>query len=98
VLNHFINFGWEYVWHCHILSHEEMDMMHSLPFVVKPNAAPSNVTATSVGNGNNQQVNLTWVDNSINETNFTVQRSISLNGPWLSLTPWQRVGQEPVRR
>ena len=21
------NFGWEYVWHCHILSHEEMDMM-----------------------------------------------------------------------
>ena len=22
-----INFGWEYVFHCHILSHEEMDMM-----------------------------------------------------------------------
>ena len=24
------NFGWEYVWHCHILSHEEMDMMRPI--------------------------------------------------------------------
>jgi FtsP/CotA-like multicopper oxidase with cupredoxin domain len=23
------NFGWEYMWHCHILSHEEMDMMRA---------------------------------------------------------------------
>jgi hypothetical protein len=28
IINHYVNFGWEYVWHCHILSHEEMDMMH----------------------------------------------------------------------
>ncbi len=38
ILNHFVNFGWEYVWHCHILSHEEMDMMHTLVFAVPPRA------------------------------------------------------------
>ena len=38
ILNHSVNFGWEYVWHCHILSHEEMDMMHSLVFAVPPKA------------------------------------------------------------
>ena len=27
ITNQMVNFGWEYVWHCHILSHEEMDMM-----------------------------------------------------------------------
>ncbi len=26
------NFGWEYVWHCHILSHEENDMMRAIVF------------------------------------------------------------------
>ena len=27
IVNTVANFGWEYVWHCHMLSHEEMDMM-----------------------------------------------------------------------
>jgi hypothetical protein len=31
------NFGWEYVWHCHLLGHEENDMMR--PFVFNPNAS-----------------------------------------------------------
>ncbi|HQV62620.1 MAG TPA: hypothetical protein PKV19_01370, partial [Anaerolineales bacterium] len=70
VLNHVINYGWEYVWHCHILSHEEMDMMHSLVFAVTPNA-PTGLTAT----GTAGSVSLTWTDNSVNETGFTVQRS-----------------------
>lgn len=25
VTNHYVNYGWEYVYHCHILAHEEMD-------------------------------------------------------------------------
>ena len=49
ILNHYVNFGWEYVWHCHILSHEEMDMMHSLVFAVPPKA-PSGLSATKTGN------------------------------------------------
>ena len=27
ITNQLVNHGWGYVWHCHILSHEEMDMM-----------------------------------------------------------------------
>ncbi len=27
IVNTVADFGWEYVWHCHMLSHEEMDMM-----------------------------------------------------------------------
>ncbi len=30
ITNQVVNFGWEYVWHCHILSHEEMDMMRPM--------------------------------------------------------------------
>ena len=45
VVNKMVNFGWEYVWHCHILSHEEMDMMHAMSFATKPKA-PSNLTGT----------------------------------------------------
>jgi FtsP/CotA-like multicopper oxidase with cupredoxin domain len=69
VFNHPVNYGWEYVWHCHILSHEEMDMMHSLAFGMNPDA-PSLLTANGVAG----TVHLTWLDNSINETNFTIQR------------------------
>jgi len=30
VVNQMTNFGWEYVWHCHLLGHEENDMMRPL--------------------------------------------------------------------
>jgi FtsP/CotA-like multicopper oxidase with cupredoxin domain len=30
IQNAMTDFGWEYVWHCHILGHEEMDMMRPL--------------------------------------------------------------------
>jgi FtsP/CotA-like multicopper oxidase with cupredoxin domain len=74
IQNHYVNFGWEYVWHCHILAHEEMDMMHSLAFAVPPRA-PSNL-AVSFGADN---ATLTWNDNSSNETSFTVQRGDNPN-------------------
>ena len=74
VINHYVNFGWEYVYHCHILAHEEMDMMHALAFAVPP-AAPSNLVATVTGNGDNRRVILTWTENSLNATGFTVQRA-----------------------
>jgi len=70
------DFGHEYVWHCHILSHEENDMMRSVSVRV-PNAvpdAPSNLVAVASGTGNSR-ITLAWVDNSNNETGFRVQRS-----------------------
>ncbi len=39
VTNQLYDFGWEYVWHCHILSHEEMDMMRPIVLNV-PTALP----------------------------------------------------------
>lgn len=69
VINHMVNFGWEYVVHCHLLGHEEMDMMHAQVLAVAPEA-PSNLVA-ALGNS----VTLTWTDNSVSETGFTIQRS-----------------------
>jgi FtsP/CotA-like multicopper oxidase with cupredoxin domain len=46
------NFGWEYVWHCHMLGHEENDFMRPLCLnvvagsYIVPNA-PTNVVATA---------------------------------------------------
>jgi len=85
VTNHKVNFGWEYVYHCHILAHEEMDMMHAMVFAVLPKA-PSNLVANLIGSDTNQHVDLTWMDNSTNETGFTVQRTDNSAGPWTTLT------------
>jgi len=71
VTNEITNFGWEHVWHCHILGHEENDMMRALAIVAPPQS-PLNLTATLNGTA----VDLAWTDNSVNETSFTVQRSV----------------------
>jgi len=81
IINHYINFGWEYVWHCHILSHEEMDMMRSQVVGVAPKA-PGPVSYTQTGSGNNRRNVLTWDDRSTNETAFVIERSTSATGPW----------------
>ncbi|MEI7832518.1 MAG: fibronectin type III domain-containing protein [bacterium] len=56
VTNQLVNFGQEYVWHCHLLGHEEMDMMRPTIFQVKP-GAPRMVTAAQTGPG---QVTVTF--------------------------------------
>lgn len=70
VTNQFSNFGWEYVWHCHILGHEENDMMRSIAVAAEPEA-PSNLTSTTLANG----VKLDWTDNSVVANWFTVTRA-----------------------
>ena len=84
IINHYVNFGWEYVLHCHILSHEEMDMMHAQVVGIKP-AAPTGLAFVKVGSGSNRRYELTWVDNSKNETAFVIERSSSPTGPWSPL-------------
>lgn len=71
-MNHLVNYGYEYVVHCHLLAHEEMDMMHSIGIAGAP-VAPSNLSAKVSGT----RAALTWKDNSLNETSFTIQRSVS---------------------
>ena len=66
VYNHYVNFGAEYVYHCHILSHEEMDMMHSVLYAFPP-VAPAGLTFNAG--------TLSWTDNSRSETAFVVEKS-----------------------
>ena len=76
ILNADTNFGWEYVWHCHILGHEENDFMRPLRLNVASStpAAPSGLTATAAAP---TRVDLAWTDNSTDEVGFTVERSLA---------------------
>lgn len=83
ISNQLTNFGWEYMWHCHILSHEEMDMMR--PIILRVSTAfpaTPGVNITQTGN----QVNLSWTDgtpknnpstlgNPANEIGFRIERA-----------------------
>ena len=80
VINQKINYGWEYVWHCHLLGHEDNIMMRPMSIVVAPKA-PSNLIGTAA----TSQVTLNWKDNSLNETDWTVQRADAPGGPWAGL-------------
>lgn len=82
VTNRLVNFGYEYVYHCHILAHEEMDMMHGVAFAVAPEP-PSNLVATLLQGG--RTIRLTWRDNSANETHWTIQRATAVAGPWTTI-------------
>ena len=84
IKNHIVNYGWEYVYHCHILSHEEMDMMHSMVAAVPPKA-PTGLAAVQSGNGNKKTNTLSWTDNAANETGYLVQRSATATGPWTTI-------------
>jgi FtsP/CotA-like multicopper oxidase with cupredoxin domain len=81
VSNAVVNFDNEYVWHCHILGHEENDFMR--PFVFHPSViAPSAITDLAVG------TKLTWTDptpalaattlgNMQNEIGYKIMRSVN---------------------
>ena len=78
--NELYDYGWEYTWHCHILGHEENDLMRPMvyfPVITQP-GKPSGVTAV---NGL-----ITWTDptpanslltkgNASNEIGFRVERA-----------------------
>ena len=54
VYNRNYDFGWEYVWHCHLLGHEENDMMRPMVFQTIPSP---NTVAASVGTSG---ARITW--------------------------------------
>jgi len=82
--NQLTNFLWEYVWHCHILSHEEMDMMRPMSANV-PSTIPAAPVLTFTLSGGKPV--LTWTDgtpvdamttwgNPANEIGFRVERAV----------------------
>jgi FtsP/CotA-like multicopper oxidase with cupredoxin domain len=75
VTNQLFNFGQEYVWHCHLLGHEENDMLRAEVFVVAPEA-PSALTASRQLQPK-PGMTLSWQDNSMSAMTFQVQRDTS---------------------
>ena len=92
IINQVASFGWEYVWHCHILSHEEMDMMRPQTVFVPtqlPNAPVVQATGTA-----GASVNVSWTDgtpinytvanqtwaNQRNEIGYRIQRAPVVGG------------------
>ena len=73
VTNTLQNYGWEYVWHCHLLGHEENDMMRPFVFQASP-AEPTGVTATA---GAGPSVAVAWTDHATAPaaTMYTVERA-----------------------
>jgi FtsP/CotA-like multicopper oxidase with cupredoxin domain len=87
VVNAMANFGWEYVWHCHILGHEENDFMRPVVFHANETipSAPTGNAAAGVTNG----VTVTWTDTSSTEFLFDILRADvqidGTNGPFASV-------------
>lgn len=74
------DFGFEYVWHCHILGHEENDFMRPMVFRVPTAvpAAPSGLSASNGGPGTGygtNQVVLSWTDNANNQAYYRIERN-----------------------
>jgi FtsP/CotA-like multicopper oxidase with cupredoxin domain len=83
IINEVVSFGWEYVFHCHILSHEEMDMMR--PVTVKVTSAAPDAPVLTFARGS---VIVKWTDgtpvnyadpttwaNPKNEVGFRIERA-----------------------
>ncbi len=90
ITNAMTNFGWEYVWHCHILSHEEMDMMRPIS-VSAPRTLPDASVASLTRPASDVQ--LSWTDgtpvsitdpttwgNAKNEIGYKIERAPLVNG------------------
>jgi FtsP/CotA-like multicopper oxidase with cupredoxin domain len=70
VVNKPFNFGQEYVWHCHLLGHEEEDMLRTEILVVPPET-PTNLLATMI---KSTSYRLDWANPSKSAQGFTLQR------------------------
>lgn len=84
ISNQLVNFGWEYVYHCHILSHEEMDMMRPVSVAMPPKKATL-VSWSLSGTGLNRALTVNWTDNSIAETGYALQRTADNGATWVTV-------------
>ena len=90
IVNASVNYFWEYVWHCHILGHEENDFMRPVVFnigtVIVP-AAPTNVTFTGAtvawDDITPRGAPITSYSHLISESGFTLTRGTTTPTPLL---------------
>ena len=92
--NAMTDFGFEYVWHCHILGHEENDFMRPMVFRVPSTVPPSPTgltailpgqTANGITNNVRNEVVLTWTDNASNQASFRVERATGASNTYTAL-------------
>jgi FtsP/CotA-like multicopper oxidase with cupredoxin domain len=96
VVNDTTNFGWEYTWHCHILGHEENDMMR--PLVLAFTSTIPTAPVLSQPGGTRPYV-LNWTDgtpvnyanpatfgNTANEIGFRIERATGTTGAFVPLS------------
>ncbi|MEI8169573.1 MAG: multicopper oxidase domain-containing protein [Rhodoferax sp.] len=83
VVNSPYDFDWEYVWHCHILGHEENDLMRPLVFHPVPPTIPTTLPGSVAVDATGK---VSWTDptpagggstkgNTANEIGFRVERA-----------------------
>jgi FtsP/CotA-like multicopper oxidase with cupredoxin domain len=70
VPNSTVNYGWEYVWHCHILGHEENDMMRPVQFNVPRAPATAPVLSVSSSAAKPGSLFLSWTDGTPTTTPY----------------------------
>jgi FtsP/CotA-like multicopper oxidase with cupredoxin domain len=93
--NKLANFGWEYVFHCHILSHEEMDMMRPVSVAVPPRNPDGVRTSWVAPQGTTPAAaKVAWNDNTITDTAYLVQRRTG-TGAWTDLKTIQTPLDQP---
>ena len=97
VKNHYVNFGWEYVLHCHILSHEEMDMMRSQAVAGEP-GGPDLHLRGALRNGPEPSVR-GQLDGQLEERDGLRHRAASgeVDGS-VDPAPWSRPSNASTRR
>ncbi len=85
VVNTVDNYNNEYVWHCHILGHEENDFMRPVVFQPRSFDSVANAWKTTLDAPAAPTLRLTsgvlnWVDNSDKEIQFNIERAPLTNG------------------
>lgn len=89
--NQLTNFGWEYMIHCHLLDHEENDMMRSIAVGVVINAPTIGAVTVAAGTtAANKDVTVSFVDNSNNETGFILERRVTGTSTWTTVGTLKR--------
>jgi hypothetical protein len=75
VVNALADLSWEYVWHCHILGHEENDFMRVVSFIPNETAplAPGLVNTLAA---QDLPVQVVFTDNAHDEYAYTIERAV----------------------
>ena len=86
ISNVMTDYGWEYVWHCHLLGHEENDMMRPIVFNPAVPVAPTGLTAVfTAATGN---VALSWTAPAGNIFSYQIQRATTSAFTTVTAIPW----------